>query len=307
MIDGSEGRRERSGGVARKSGLRFACLLLILAIVPAAAAGPTGGETERKVAVWEFLPDAGFYPLYIANPIRAQSSAMIVRVVNSDIPETGSARFSLRLGGQFPIVALHPHGDPEVGWQLDFVGGFAGQFDIDHHNDNIGWDGIFGLLLNYKPRPELAFRFGTLHDSAHVGDEYEARTGTRRIGYTREEVVLGVSWLASQRWRVYVEGGSEYGGESFQEPLRVEVGVEYRGRRLWRRARGSWYAAVDVGSYQENDWRPRVTGQVGIIIPTRRGGSRYRFALEAAAGRTALGEFYTAEETYVGLGWFFDF
>lgn len=139
--------------------------------------------------VRESLPEAGFNPLYIADPIRSQSALMLIGVPSSDIRETGHARFSLRLGGQLRIVAFHPDGDPDRGWQLDLEGGFFGHFDLGYSLDNIGWDGLFGLLLDYEPRPDLAFRFGTLHDSAHVGDEYAERTGRSRVGYTREEIV----------------------------------------------------------------------------------------------------------------------
>jgi hypothetical protein len=140
-----------------------------------------------------------------------------------------------------------------------------------------------------------------------VGDEYAERTGRKRIGYTREEVAAGVSWQASARWRLYLEGGYSFGTKAFQERLRAQAGVEYFGAtRLWR-GRARWYAAADLRTYQENHWRPRITGQVGLLIPTGRGTSRYRFALELGRGRSALGEFFDYEESYVGLGWYFDF
>jgi hypothetical protein len=257
--------------------------------------------------VWQAFPEAGFYPLYVADPLRSQSAVTVVAVPSSDIPDTGSARFGLRLGGQYPIVANHPPGKPDCGWQLDFEGGFSSHFDFGHSLDNIGWDGLFGLLLDYKPRPALAFRFGSLHDSAHVGDEYAERTGRQRVGYTRDEVVLGVSVRASQRWRYYFEAGFQYGTKEFQEPLRAQAGIEYQGERPWPGARGGWYAALDLRGYQENDWHPRATAQLGINVPTGRGQSRYRFALEGATGRSVLGEFFTATETYAGIGWYFDF
>jgi hypothetical protein len=266
---------------------------------PDVAAGKTG--------VWAFFPEAGFYPLYIADPLRPQSAMLLARMPTSDIPDAGGTRFALRLGGQFPIVARHPYGDSECGWQLDFEGGFTSQFDIDNSLDNIGWDGLFGLLLDYKPRPALAFRFGTLHDSAHVGDEYAERTGRMRLGYTREEFVAGVSVRASQRWRYYAEVGVQYGTKNFQEPLRAQAGVEYQGERPWPSARGGWYAALDLRAYAENDWHPRATAQLGINVPTGRGNGRYRFAFEGGAGRTVLGEFFTDSETYAGIGWYFDF
>jgi Protein of unknown function (DUF1207) len=287
-----------------------AALLALGSAVPCALAGDAPDAPDAaagKPGGWEFFPEAGFYPLYIADPIRPQSALMVVRVPSSEIPDTGAARFVLRLGGQFPIFAHHPDGKPDCGWQLDFEGGWSSHFDIGHALDNIGWDGLFGLLLDYKPRPALAFRFGTRHDSAHVGDEYTERTGRERVGYTREEVVLGVSALAARRWRYYVEVGYQPGPQDFQKPLRAQAGVEYQGDRPWPGARAGWYAALDLQAYEENDWHPRATAQLGINVPTGRGHSRYRFALEGGTGRSALGEFFTASETYFGIGWYFDF
>ena len=62
---------------------------------------------------------------------------------------------------------------------------------------------------------------GTKHDSAHVGDEHSERTGRQRIGYTREELVAGVSWRPARKWRIYAEGGFGYGLDDFQDPGRL--------------------------------------------------------------------------------------
>jgi hypothetical protein len=255
----------------------------------------------------DFFPDAELYPQYIADPIRSQSAVMLTRVSSSDIPHSGDRRFSLRLGGRFPIARLHPHGDSERGLQLDFEGGFFGIFDLRYSLDNIGWDGLVGLALSYRTGPKLAFRIATLHDSAHVGDEYAERTGRTRIQYTREEIAIGVSWTASPQWRAYAEAACSYGTKTFQQRLRAQAGAEYRGAKLPHATHVSWYGALDLRAYQENDWRPRVTGQLGLLIPTPRGTGRYRLALEVARGRSVLGEFFHENETYAGIGWYFDF
>jgi hypothetical protein len=258
--------------------------------------------------VFTVVPEANFYPHYIADPIRAQSALAMIAVIDSDIPETGSGRFALRLGGRFPIIRYHPAENPEIGWQLDFEGGYFGHFDMEHSLDNIGWDGVFGLLASWRPRPGLGLRFGTLHDSAHIGDEYAERTGQSRVGYTREELVLGVSWSFAGSWRVYGEGGHVYSESDHPErPWRIQAGLEYQGRRAFNRGRMFWYAALDLRAYEENDWRPRMTGQLGLMLPWNRGTARYRFALEVADGRTALGNFFLDEESYVGIGWYLDF
>lgn len=199
-----------------------------------------------------------------------------------------------------------PEGEPDRGWQLDFQGGFFGQFDIDHSLDNIGWDGLFGLRLAYKGDGPLVYSLGLLHDSAHVGDEYADRTGRKRISYTREEVVLGTTWAPSPQWQTYLEIGWGYGLKEFQDPLRIQLGVVYFGQsRLWQ-GRIPWYAALDTTVYQENDRQARTSAQLGLMFPTGRGTSRYRLALEMVTGRSVLGEFSMYNESYIGLGWYFD-
>lgn len=291
--------------VRTTAGILSAFLLALAAVAPAVAQPADAGAGGAGTVVVAF-PDAEFYPQYIADPIRAQSALILQRATSVGIEDAGDARFLLRLGGRFSLVKWHPAGRPEVGWQLDFEGGFFGQFDVDNSLDNIGWDGLYGLLLSYKPSPDVGFRVGTLHDSAHVGDEYAERTGRRRVEATREEATFGASWRFAPRWQAYGEGGWAFGLEPFQEPLRLQAGLEWRGeRRFW--GASTWYAALDVTAYQENDLDPRSTFQVGIVVPTDRGTNRYRFALEVTDGRSVLGEFPFDEETAVGVGWYFDF
>jgi hypothetical protein len=297
--------------------IRVMCLLVVLvvavAILPSFAAGQqanvdeerTGSETPTQ-RLFVGFPDADFYPHYLADPLRAQSALMLASVLDSEIPESGNSRFILRLGGRYPLFRMHPEGEPDRGLQLDFEGGFFAHFDRGYSLDNIGWDGIFGLLLSWKPNSALAFRAGTLHDSAHVGDEYGERTGRTRKGYTREEFVVGTSWIVKAQWRVYAEGGYGFNLEDFQEPLRLQGGIEFTGQRRYWKGRAQLYAAVDLGAYEETSWELRSTVQAGFMIPTEQG-HRYRLALEFCNGRSTLGEFGHRNESYIGLGWYFDF
>lgn len=289
-------------------------LLVAASVVTAllAAAGPAkaqqAGGGEARPWVWTLAPSSHFYPLYLADPRRAQSALLLMEPVSTDVPESDALRFAIRLGGRFPILRVHPAGEPDRGWQLDFAGGFLGQFDSHHSLDNIGWDGLYGLLATYKPRPALGFRFGVLHDSAHVGDEYEERTGRRRLGYTREELVAGAAWQVGHAWLVYGEVGHMYNEvKPFQEPLRLQAGAQYESGAGPFGPRRPWYAAVDLTSFEENDWQVKVTAQLGVMVPVGDGDNRYRFAVEVGDGRSELGEFFLYDDTYVALGWYFDF
>jgi Protein of unknown function (DUF1207) len=289
-----------------------ACWLLCAAatVSATAAGGPeeTGLSTASNARrVWIFFPQDDLYPQYIADPLRPQSAVMLVRSPSSGIPDSGDSRFLLRLGGRYSIARLHPVGQPDRGFQIDFEGGFFSQFDMDNSLDNIGWDGLFGLRLSYKGDGPWALSLGSRHDSAHVGDEYAQRTGRMRIEYTREEIVLGASWAPDGFWRTYLEAGWGYNRIESEEPLRLQVGVEHISREgLWR-GEIPWYAAIDMTVYKENDVQVRTSAQLGLIFPTDRGTNRYRAALEFVSGRSVLGEFSMHDESYIGLGWYFDF
>ena len=284
----------------------IATLVLGLALVLAAAADePSVPDTARRVTEW--MPTSNFYPQYIADPLRPQSAFTIMWMADSDIPDSGGSRFGLRLGGRWGIVRWHPEGEPDRGWQIDFEGGYFGQFDRDHSLDNIGWDGLFGLYLSWLPHEDLGFRIGMKHDSAHVGDEYAERTGRKRIGYTRQEIVAGVNHRLTPKWQVYAEGGYGFALDDFQDPGRVQAGIEYFGTRTFWKQRMTWYAALDLQSFQELGWHTMSTAQLGFLLPTGRGTGRFRLAIEVGTGRSALGGFYFHDETYVSFGGYYDF
>ena len=281
--------------------------LALICPEPLAAQEEVDGAPQSPGTVWVAFPEADFYPYHVADPLRSHSALIVTGVADSDIPETGDARFILRLGGRFPLFRRHPAGAPQTGIQLDFEGGFFGHFDMDYSLDNIGWDGLFGLVLSWKPTSDLGLRFGRLHDSAHVGDEYAERTGRTRIGYTREEWVLGVGWRVAPAWTVYAEWGYAPGVDDPQRASRVQAGGEWTGAHRFWGDRAHWYAALDVRAYEETDWDLRTTLQGGIMWPLGEGTRRYRFALEVIDGPSVLGEFFSDSETTVGVGWYFDF
>lgn len=290
-------------------------LVMIGAANPAAAfqvpEGPdeTPAHEQDDGLVVQLAPPADFHPRYLADPRRATSAVLLMGNVSSNIPDAGERRYGIRLGNRFGLLRVHPAGDPERGLQLDFEGGFFCHFDREHNLDNIGWDGIFGLVATFKPSRSFSLRFGTLHDSAHVGDEYAERTGRRRVDYTREELVLGAGWNPDQRWRLYSEAGWAYTlrDEELQRPWRLQAGAELRSLRRFWRGRLNWYAAADIAVTEERDWRTSVTVQLGVELPVGNRGSAYRFGLEYFDGRSPMGEFFFHNESYLALGWFFDF
>ena len=191
---------------------------------------------------------------------------------------------------------------------MDVEAAFLGQFDADHSQDNIGWDGIWGLALTWADGAGLAAKLATQHDSSHVGDEYAERTGRERINYTRAEVVFGLSLAFFTQWRVYGEAGYAYDMRNveLQEPWRVEGGLEFEDAHRFWKGRLGYYAAIDVTAYEESDWHSDITLQAGLLLPVTGLVRTYRFGLEYRDGRSIIGEFFQDKETSWALGLWVD-
>ncbi len=238
----------------------------------------------------EAFPAQSGFPSPLAGPASRGFGFSRVALDEITTADTGDALYALKLGAVFPLVRIDE-------WRLCFDAGFLGLFDVDRSYDNLGWDGNYGVVVTHPLGRSAAVRFAWLHDSSHVGDEYAERTGRTRIGYTREEYALGVTWWPAPAWRVYGEygHGTGYDADTPGEPGRAQAGIE------WERD-GRWapYAAVDVQAWEERDWNADVAVQGGLAF--RADGRRWRLGLEYYDGRVPLGEFYAEDLRHLSLG-----
>ena len=245
-------------------------------------------------------PGSDLYPRYIADPIQPGTSISRLRVTDSDISEAGDSRYMIRVGGHWGLLRIHPKDEPDQGFQLDLEAGFLGQFDIDYTLDNIGWDGLWGVLLTWGNGKGLAAKLATQHVSSHVGDEFAERTGRKRINYTRAELVFGMSLSFLKLWRLYGEAGYGYDlrNTELQEPWRVKGGLEYEDANRFWKGRAGYYAAIDVTTTEERDWQRDISIQAGLVLPVGGAVRTYRFGLEYRNGRSVIGEFFQNDETF---------
>jgi hypothetical protein len=271
--------------------------------LPAAAQGARPSSAGGQVVAF---PDGRLYRPYLADPRRPGMGVALAFFAESGAADSGSPRPALQLGGSFGLVRFHPDGAPERGWQVSIEAGFYGQFDADHSLDNLGWDGIYGLLATSALAGGWGLKLGMMHTSSHVGDEYAERTGRRRLGYTREEVVLGVSVPLSRAWRAYAEGAWGYvlRSEHLQQPGRLEVGAEFEAPGARQRRRGGLYAAADLAATEERDWRLDASAQLGWLFPSR--DRTWRAGLAWRDGQVPIGEFFQDTESYGALGLWLD-
>lgn len=302
----------RSSSMHSLRALLAAGVLAALAAGAAAAQTPPGAPAEEP-PVRDWFPEGVLYPPYAAEIRHPGFGTTVLGVADVGAEESGDLRFGLKLGGRFGLLRLAPRRSERL-FQASLEAGFYGQFDIDHSLDNLGWDGLYGLVATSarKDGRGLAYKLGVGHISSHVGDEYAERTGRRRIGYTREEALFGVSWRPGPRWRTYAEGAWGYvlrakapDGEELQEPGRFEAGLEYEAPGvLGRTGRWGTYAAADVNLWEERDWRPSVAVEAGFLVPS--GDRRWRLGVAWYDGQIPLGEFFQVEESYVLAGAWLD-
>lgn len=249
---------------------------------------PAGGALRLKA-----FPGRDLYPRYLADPRQPTMRMGVWKVLKSETPETGDPWLEFTMGGRVKVLQLHPAGDDARGLQLSLEAAFVGVFDPDYHYDDIGWDGYYAVRFSYKPLDWLSFKLADQHDSAHIGDEYMRRTGRKRLTYTREELALGALVQLPIPVRLYAEAGYAWHlGDHTLRRWRTQAGVEGE--------LGVAYAAVDTTYWQELEWAPTLTSQLGVKFDVPELGRRYGFAAQFVVGRSILGEFYRDQNRTVG-------
>ncbi len=307
--------RQKAGRLG-KAGMLWCIVIIVSFLISAAPAICRADDTvDERLAFsvgddWHLalFPSGHVYDPYIADPIRPGFSLIKMSVMDSDIPDAGKSRYNFMLGGQYGLLKLRNSDFPDMAIQLDIYGSFLGQFDIDNSTDNIGWDGYYGVMLTWTDGHGLSLKLAKQHDSSHVGDEYEERTGRRRIGYTREEVVFGLSYRFPELFRTYAETGyaTDLRNSDLQKPWRVKGGLEFEDKDRFFNGRLGYYAAVDLTSTEETDWDTGVTVQAGIVLPVRHAFQTVRFGPIYHNGRSLIGEFFQDREEWWGLGLWID-
>lgn len=288
--------------ISLRCGLSFVIWLLLLATHSVSAS-----ETDDNTAShFVFAPVTDLYPQFLADPRAPHTGLLVLGVPDSEIKGAGSLRLNTKFRARFGILRFGDTNDPRA-WQLDFQGGFFAHFDTTSNLDGIGWDGIYELFLFKQLSSKWFFRFGDSHDSAHVGDEFMEKKGRERIGYTREEIIVGAAWIPDNTWRAYSEVGWSDSLKGSEDHLRLQIGIEYYSPTKFQLTGQDWYFAFDTNLFEERHWSPATSLQLGLIQPAVKLGERFRFVAELYNGRSVLGEFSFEDETYLGFGFYYDY
>jgi len=294
----------------------FFLLINIAFIGSASAESQTASESllsvdeksSDKKWQWQFNPNSDLYKRYIANPLRTNTSIIRANFSDSEIPDTGEARYIIRMGGRWGFFRWHPSSNPDSGFQFDLEGSFLGIFDIDNSQDNIGWSGIYGFIFSWSNGDWISAKLCFKHDSSHVGDEYAENTGRKRINYTRQEYLFGLSLSGTDWARIYGEAGYGYDlrNEAIQDKWRVSSGLELDHAKLFHNpitgGRFGCYAAADFTWYEEDNWKTDITLQAGLVAKSDLLFRTYRLGFEYRDGRSLIGELSQHQEKYFGFG-----
>ena len=145
-----------------------------------------------------------------------------------------------------------------------------------------------------------AYEVYLFHQSAHLGDEVLDSGERQRINFGREAVRVLLSHDFGNL-RIYAGPTTNMtASESFlRGKTALQAGAEYRCRQ-WGRL---MYAALDAQANEETNWRPGVTGQLGVQLtdgPTMRRSARV--FLEFYNGYSRMGQFWNVYESFVMLG-----
>ena len=268
----------------------WAALFIGSSLVPACGPEFLFAQSTNASALDRIRDENGF-PFHIpaTSPLEPVHRIAIA-VVDRDTTQRTIALAELGDRLAFWIVQA-PNSDFELAGA--FQGGVSSRFDLTQPRLDF-------MEIHYRAGFLLRARFGAVaaraelyHVSSHLGDEFMVRHELEPISTSREgvEILLQVSPLPCMRL---------YGGPA----LLIKSSSDFSTLSL--RAGGDWessgdgffrgYAAVNVFSWSELDWRPRIAVEAGTAL-----GQHARIGFMLGVGPSRAEQFFRDDETLFGI------
>jgi len=180
-------------------------------------------------------------------------------------------------------------------WELGFQGGIFAIFDFAApSSDLVNADYLGGLTFTYA-FDSFALMARIVHQSSHLGDEYLLNNQVQRINLSFENLDVLVSYVPRDWARVY--GGAAVMvrvDPSNLDRWSLQAGAEFRPVTAKTKRRLQLLLAVNLQSWQQNDWVPDASFVAGATLdPIGESSYRVDFLLRYYIGRSPNGQFFT--------------
>ncbi len=254
---------------------------------------------SRRVTI---LPHGLLWQPPLASPNEPRCYMKIMSLEESDMPSVNDCN----IGGTLPLVRVSRLDKPNEGVQTDIFATVMSRF-VDRRTF-AAVDYRFGVPFTLAEGP-WSFKIAYEHTSCHLGDEFLIKHNLPSRDSTRNEAVFGISYRPIEPLRLYGQFGYAVGQSSFVENIHKE---RYTCGAEWSKPGptgdfGQPYAAIDVEFRGDEDYTPNLTAQIGWQWLGLQGAPGYRFAVEYYDGRSPFGQFIDRHESWVALGFYFDF
>jgi len=249
---------------------------------------------------WQMLPSGLIYHSYLAGMKEPRHAVQWVYERNL------GWRQEVTLGGR---VGLLRYGNrdqfrPE-GWQTDFEGAAMPRIDLEESLDLKAVDFRCGLPITYGHGPYQT-KLGYYHVSSHLGDEMMIKhPQVPRINYTRDALIWGHSYYATQRLRLYGEAACALNAAGGAEPWEFQFGCEYRPDRQTA-LRPTPFFAINGHLHQELDFSGNLTVETGWAW-CGPDGHLFRMGMIYFTGKSEQYQFFRRFEDKLGLGIWYDY
>jgi len=205
------------------------------------------------------------------------------------------------IGMTFPVFRLA--GDSAAGITIGAQAAVFARFRIEHPSrDDLGQDWFVGMPIEAAWGTSSSLRVRLIHRSSHLGDEFSANTGARRIEFGGEAFDLlvargagGLRFYGGAGWIFHSNTASTAVLQTFERPDRYTAQAGLDGEwHPFADGRIAVQAGIDWQSAERTAWRPTWALAGGLRANVGRGVAG--LVIRHTGGRSTLGQFFLTQE-----------
>jgi hypothetical protein len=268
-------------------------------VLPPPESDPVLTEWNEEPWEWQLLPDGLIYRSYLAGFKEPRFHSFWAYEQNEGVV------WDIALGGRVGLVRYGSHNDvrPE-GFQFDLEGAAFPRLMPELEDDLWAADFRAGAPLTFGVGPHQT-KLAYYHLSSHLGDEYLLKHPTvTRFNYSRDVIVLGQSYYATDDLRLYAEAGWAFYSDVAGE-WEFQFGIDYS-PLVYNGFRGTPFAAINGHLREEVDFSGNLVVQAGWQWRSAASGHLVRFGVEYFNGLSDQFSFFNQHENKVGLALWYD-